>query len=68
MQRSTITGQRLLAAFLLGFLALNYPLATLVDGSGTWFGIPGRVAYLFVAWAALIGLMAWIVESRGESR
>jgi hypothetical protein len=27
------------------------------------FGVPVLYAYMFIAWAAMIGLMAWIAES-----
>jgi hypothetical protein len=28
-------------------------------------GVPVLYAYIFCAWAALIALMAWVVEKRG---
>lgn len=66
MQNTPITGQRLIAVFLAGLLLFNYPLASLVDASAFWFGIPAKIAYLFLVWAALIALMAWIIERPGE--
>ena len=56
------TGQKLLAAFLLGCLLFNYPLLYLFHGPTTVFGIPLLYLYLFGAWAGLIALMAAIVE------
>ena len=54
--------QRLVALFLLGWLLFSYPLLALFNGGGTVFGIPLLYAYLFGVWAALIGLMAAVVE------
>ena len=62
MQR-TLTGQRLAALCLLGFLLFNYPLLSLFNGAGTWFGIPLLYAYLFLVWMLFIGLLALIAEN-----
>jgi hypothetical protein len=64
MNRSSITGQRLVAAFLLGCVLLNYPILFLFSRSGALFGIPLLYIYLFSTWAFLIGLMAWVIERR----
>lgn len=61
MQR-ILTGQRLAALCLLGWLLFNYPLLSLFNGAGTWFGIPLLYAYLFVVWMLFIALLALIVE------
>jgi hypothetical protein len=57
MTRS-LTVQRLLALFALGALLFNVPLLRL--WSGTAVG-------LFVVWALLIGVLAWLME-RGTGR
>ena len=62
MLHRTLIGQRLSALFILGWLAFNYPLLSLFNSAGTWFGIPRLYAYLFVAWSLFIGLLAWIAE------
>ncbi|HEX9301929.1 MAG TPA: hypothetical protein VF959_06220 [Casimicrobiaceae bacterium] len=62
MNRSTITSQRLVALFLLGMLLFNYPLLALFNGAAEAFGIPVLYAYIFIAWAGLIGLLALTVE------
>jgi len=62
MLHRTLIGQRLSALFILGWLAFNYPLLSLFNGTGTWFGIPRLYAYLFVAWSLFIGLLAFIAE------
>jgi len=65
MIRPSMTGQRLAALFLLGCLLLNYPLLYLFSGSGEVFGVPLLYAYVFLAWGALIAVMALVIE-RGE--
>lgn len=66
MLHRTLIGQRLIALFLLGCLAFNYPLLSLFNGAGTWFGIPRLYAYLFLVWILFIGLLAFIAEKRVE--
>ena len=56
-------GQRFVALCLLGMLLFNYPILALFNVSGVLFGVPVLYVYMFVAWAALIALMAWIAES-----
>ena len=56
--------QRLVALCLLGFLLFNYPILALFNRASTWFGIPVLYAYIFLAWGALIALMAWVIEGR----
>ena len=66
MIRPSVKGQRLVALFLLGCLLFNYPLLNLVSNGGEVFGIPLLYVYVFGVWAALIGLMALVVQSRGD--
>ncbi|MBS7661966.1 hypothetical protein I0D00_08450 [Pseudomonas lalucatii] len=66
MADRSLRGQRLVAVFLLGWLLFSYPLLALFDSDARWLGIPLLYAYLFLAWAALIGLLALVVE--GPSR
>jgi len=58
-------GQRFVALCMLGMLLFNYPVLALFNVTGTLFGVPVLYAYVFIAWAALIALMAFIAESRG---
>lgn len=51
--------QRLVALCALGILLLSYPLLALFNRPLLWWGVPLVYAYLFGAWALLIGLMAW---------
>lgn len=55
--------QRLVALFVGGVLLLNFPLLALWDRDITVAGLPLFPLALFVLWAALIGLLAWLVES-----
>ncbi len=68
MNRSRLTGQRLVAIFLLGLALLNYPLLALFDQPGDFLGVSTLYAYLFAAWLLLIILMALVIEHRGERR
>ena len=58
-------GQRFVALCMLGMLLFNYPILTLFNVPGVLFGVPVLYAYLFIAWAALIALMAFLAESGG---
>jgi hypothetical protein len=64
MRRSDLTGPRLVAVFLLGGVLLNWPILAIFTRAGHVAGIPLLYGYAFGAWLLLIGLMAWIVESR----
>lgn len=66
MNRSRLAGQRLVAIFLLGCVLLNYPLLFLFNRGVMVFGIPLLYAYIFLVWAGLIALMAWVIERQGE--
>ena len=66
MNPPSLKGQRLAALFLLGVLLFNYPLLQLFARDGLVWGVPLLYCYVFCAWAALIGLMALVVERRDE--
>ncbi len=57
-------GQRLIALCMLGCILFNFPILALFNVPGTVLGVPVLYAYIFIAWALLIGLMAWVVEKR----
>ena len=65
MEEFDVRGQRLVALCLLGFLLFSYPLLAVFNVQATVLGIPLLYAYFFVAWAALIALMALVIERRG---
>ncbi len=62
MNRSSIKGQRLGALFIIGCLLFNYPLLFLFNSVTELLGIPLLYAYIFGAWATLIGVMALVIE------
>ncbi|WP_300439397.1 hypothetical protein [Zoogloea sp.] len=62
MIKATLTGQRLVALFLLGWVLLNYPILSMFDVERAWLGVPAIYLYVFGLWAAVIALMAWIIE------
>jgi hypothetical protein len=60
-----VRGQRLAALCLLGALLFSYPLLAVFNVPETVFGIPVLYAYFFIAWGALIALIALVAEGRG---
>ena len=65
MEPVDVRGQRLAALCLLGFALFSYPVLAVFNVPSTVLGIPLLYAYFFVAWAALIVLMALVIERRG---
>jgi hypothetical protein len=53
MIKATLTGQRLVALFLLGWVLVNYPVLSVFDVDRVW-GDPGALSPCSV-WAAFIG-------------
>ena len=64
MHRKILTGDRLVAAFLIGCVLFNYPVLSLFDRRTDLLGVPLLYAYVFFAWALVIALMAWATERR----
>nr|WP_216820021.1 hypothetical protein [Zoogloea sp. LCSB751] len=60
--KATLTGQRLVALFLFGWVIVNYPVLAIFDVQASLAGIPILYLYVFGVWAALIALMAWVIE------
>jgi len=54
--------QRFVALCMLGMLLFNFPILALFNVPGTVLGVPVLYAYIFMAWAALIALMAFVAE------
>ena len=54
--------QRFVALCMLGMLLFNFPILALFNVPGTVLGVPVLYAYIFMAWAALIALMALVAE------
>jgi hypothetical protein len=66
MLRAPLTGQRLVAIFLIGCVLFNYPLLYLFNAPTAVFGVPLLYVYVFLAWLLLIALMAYVIERRRE--
>jgi hypothetical protein len=64
MQEHERKGQRLIALFIFGCVLFNYPVLSLFNVATEAFGVPVLYAYIFAAWALLVALMAFAVESR----
>lgn len=62
----TLVSQRLLALFFAGGLLFNFPLITLWDRDVQWWGLPLFPLALFVLWAMLIAVLAWILERQPD--
>jgi hypothetical protein len=62
MKEFDVRAQRLAALCLLGLALFSYPLLAIFNVPQIVFGIPVLYAYFFLAWAALIGLMALVAE------
>lgn len=58
-------GQRLVALCMLGVLLFNFPVLALFNVPGSVSGVPVLYAYIFVAWALLIAMMAFVADSDG---
>ncbi len=54
--------ERLVGLFVLGWLLFGYPVLGLWDGDATLGGVPVFVLGVFGVWAALIALLAWLME------
>jgi hypothetical protein len=59
-----VRGQRLVALCLLGLVLFSYPVLAVFNVQATVAGIPVLYAYFFVAWGALIALIALVIERR----
>ena len=68
MPHPDLTGQRLVATFILGWLLFTYPLLALFDGGAMLLGMPSMYAYLFGAWALVIGLLAFLARNGAQGR
>ncbi len=66
MARSTLTRQRLVVVFLIGFLLLFSPVVCLFERPIGWYGIPLLYFYLFGVWALIIAATVWVVGTGEE--
>ena len=68
MNRSWLTGQRLVVLFLLGCVLLNFPVLGLFERAARLLGVPVLYAWIYGVWLLLIAAMAFIIEHRAEPR
>jgi hypothetical protein len=57
--------QRLVGLCMLGVLLFNFPVLSLFNKPIFVIGIPLIYAYIFLAWAVLVALMALVARTRG---
>ena len=55
--------RRLAGVFLLGWVLLNYPILSLFNRPVAWAGIPLLYAFVFFAWALIVGLVGLVTLS-----
>jgi len=58
--------QRLVGLCMLGALLFNFPVLSLFNKPIFVAGVPLIYAYIFLAWAILVGLMAVVARTRGR--
>jgi len=56
--------QRFIALCMLGLVLFNFPVLALFNVDATLLGVPLLYAYLFVAWAFLIAILAYVAERK----
>jgi hypothetical protein len=61
-KRTNVRNERLVGLFLLGLALFNYPLLALFDAPRLVLGVPLLYLYLFVAWAAVIAIVAVVLH------
>ncbi len=61
-----LAAQRLVAVFGAGCALLSFPLLALWDHDLTLLGVPLLPLMLFVVWALLIAVVAWVTERDGD--
>ncbi len=61
-----LVAQRLVALFMAGWALLSFPLLALWDHDARILGLPLFPLALFVIWALLIAVLAWVVERSAE--
>jgi hypothetical protein len=59
------TRELLSACFVLFSALLVWPLLSLANSGALVAGIPALVLYLFLVWAAIVAVVAWVAHRRG---
>ncbi len=60
--------ERIIALFILGCLAFNYPILALFSRPTLCFGLPTLFLYLFMFWAFFILVLALVMGKRKKPR
>ena len=58
----SLRSARMVAVAALALLLFNFPLLALFDVDVRVLGVPLVWAYLFFVWAAVIAVVAWVVQ------
>lgn len=64
MPESKQQNERLIVMFIIGIIALNYPLLSLFSKVKLIFGVPVLYLYLFLFWFIFIIFVAVIIEKK----
>ncbi len=64
MIHSSRQHSRLILLFIVGIIALNYPILALFSKPTKWFGIPILYLYFFAFWSFFITAMAIFLEEK----
>jgi hypothetical protein len=62
MKRTNVRNERLVGLFLLGLALFDYPLLALFNTPRLVLGVPALYLYLFLAWAAVIAVVAIVLH------
>ncbi len=67
MNPDSLKNRKLAALFLLGWALYSYPVLSLFNLPTSLFGIPLLFAYVFIAWAVIIGLVVLATRFRRQT-
>ena len=59
------TKDLLSSCFLVFGTLLVWPMLSIANRSALFAGVPSLVLYLFVVWAAIVGVLAWVASRAG---
>ena len=62
MTPESVKSRRLVGLFLFGWVLFNYPILSLVNVDGFWFGIPLLYLYMFAVWLIFIASIGIITK------
>ena len=59
------TKDLLAACFLVFGTLLVWPMLSIANRQALFLGVPSLVLYLFLVWAAIVGVLAWVAGRAG---